>query len=69
MVEEDYKYEDIMVTITGQTNKFRCHCNCNVFHHPEGYPNAYECNACGEWYGQSQDDAIRITKPEDDTRI
>lgn len=25
---------------------FRCECKCNVFHHPEGKPSVYACNAC-----------------------
>ena len=38
----------VMVKIGGKT--FRCHCECNVFHHPKERPDVYECNACGEWY-------------------
>lgn len=38
----------IVVKIAGKG--FRCHCGCNVFHHPKKRPEVYECNACNEWY-------------------
>ena len=42
------KHESVMVKIGGKT--FRCHCGCNVFHHPKDLPDVYECNACNTQY-------------------
>jgi hypothetical protein len=41
--------ENVMVEIGGES--VRCHCTCNVFHHPKPTDKTlYECNACGQWY-------------------
>lgn len=38
----------VMPKVNGKP--FRCHCGCNVFHHPPEKPEVFECNACEEWY-------------------
>jgi hypothetical protein len=40
--------EDVIVRIQGKI--FRCPCGCNVFRHPDGLPNIYRCNSCGNEY-------------------
>ncbi|SOY65634.1 conserved hypothetical protein [Cupriavidus phytorum] len=47
-MSEQAKDINIMLRVGGKP--FRCHCGCNVFHHPEDMPRAYECNACEALY-------------------
>jgi len=42
------KWVDVMPVVDGK--RFRCECGCNVFHHFNGNPNQYECNACSNVY-------------------
>lgn len=39
---------DIMLRVAGR--RFRCECGANVFHHPEGRPDVYQCNGCHRSY-------------------
>lgn len=55
-VTEDDKSKNIMVYLNGKDKPaFRCHCGCNVFHHPTDIPkeksqHTYICNACDTQY-------------------
>ena len=50
------KSKNIMVYLNGKDKPaFRCHCGCNVFHHPADIPEekslqTYTCNACDTQY-------------------
>lgn len=47
-MEKDQEVENVTVRINGKL--FRCHCGCNVFHHPKANPQVFECIACEDWY-------------------
>lgn len=55
-VTETDKSKNIMVYLNGKDKPaFRCHCGCNVFHHPtdvseEKSHQTYICNACDTQY-------------------
>jgi hypothetical protein len=41
-------FENIVLKVAG--TPFRCACGANVFHHPKGMPEIFECNACETLY-------------------
>ena len=50
------KSKNVVVYLNGKDKPaFRCHCGCNVFHHPTDMPEeesrqTYICNACDTRY-------------------
>lgn len=39
---------DVIVRVGSKL--FRCSCGCNVFRHPQGKPDTYQCNGCASQY-------------------
>jgi len=45
LLKEDGSLHQVMLKIAGKP--YRCHCGCNVFHHPDKENlSLYECNSC-----------------------
>ena len=47
LLKEDGSLHQSTLKLNGVS--YRCHCGCNVFHHPDKESlNLYECNSCKE---------------------